>query len=51
MIIGVINGTLMASFIFIHPTGGMESVTLAIREKTIPPNSPFLVEVSRLIVN
>ena len=51
MIVGVINGTLMASFIFAHPIGGTESVALVISEKTIPANSPFLVKVSRLIVN
>ena len=51
MIIGVINRTMMASFVFSHPIGGMELISLAVAENAISPNKPFLVEVSRLIRN
>ena len=47
MTVGVINGSLTANFVFSHPIGGMESVSLAIRENTVPPNKRFSVEVSR----
>lgn len=51
MTVGVINKALIASFVFNHPVGGMESVTLDISENNILPGKPFLVEISRLIVN
>lgn len=51
MTVGVINKTLIASFVFNHPVGGMESVTLDISENNILPGKPFLVEISRLTVN
>lgn len=51
MTVGVINKALIASFVFNHPVGGMESVTLDISENNILPGKPFLVEISRLTVN
>ena len=50
MTVGVINKALIASFVFNHPVGGMESVTLDISENNILPGKPFLVEISRLTV-
>lgn len=50
MIVGVVNGTVMVNFIFSHPIGGVESVSLAINEKAVPPNKPLLIEVARLVV-
>lgn len=50
MTIGVINNTLMASFVFNHPIGGMESVTIVISGSAVIPGRPFLIEISRLII-
>ena len=49
MTVGIINKTLTASFVFCHPVGGTESITLDLSGNNILPGKPFLVEISRLI--
>ena len=50
MTVGVINNTLMASFVFNHPIGGMELVTLVISDSAVLPGRPFLIEISRSVI-
>lgn len=46
--VGVINGSITASFVYSHPIGGVDFTNLIISEKRITSPSQFLVEVSRL---